>query len=126
MWTKEDTALLHSLTKEVKQWNEKALKQYEQNTLKEGYSPDFYGQVKPFADHVKEAADKWRQVSERWIEEEKPKYIYKKQVTDTHENLTILSVTAFQIDTKSKRFHEMVQSVDYVLEGILYELKAPS
>ncbi|MFT8316750.1 MAG: YppE family protein [Sporolactobacillus sp.] len=86
-------------------------------------APDFYQQVKPFADRTQEVVDQWRPLSEEWLRLEKPRYIYPIQIKDTSENLLIVCVTAFQKDTRRRRFLETIEAINYVLDTMLAELK---
>ncbi|WP_018922298.1 YppE family protein [Salsuginibacillus kocurii] len=80
--------------------------------------PDFYEHIKPFADDMLALSDRWQEEAEQWIDKEKPVYMHKQLIWDTHENLQILSMQAFHPKTKEKRFREMIQAVDYVLNGV--------
>ena len=115
-----DVERLREKTKQLQQLNQEALQIYEE-TMKKNQSPDFYTEVNPFADEVKKHADEWKELAEQWIIQSHPKYFYVKQIQDTYDNILYASVLAFQTDTKKKRFHEMIQSIDYILEGILKE-----
>ncbi|MDQ0299395.1 hypothetical protein J2S78_001815 [Salibacterium salarium] len=109
-------------TEQLKEYNNETLNAYINIAQSPDYSPDFFSEVKPFADKVKECADQWKPLAEQWIIEEKPAYFYLKQIEDTHDNILISSVRAFQSDTKEKRFREMIQSIDYILSGIEKEI----
>ncbi|MBM7645251.1 hypothetical protein JOD45_001462 [Scopulibacillus daqui] len=114
--------LLKDLTIELRQYNQKAYGQFVNSTRQEGYEADFYNEVKPFADKVLSAADKWKPLALEWVNKERPKYIYHIQINDTYDNLTITSVTAFQKDTRRRRFLETIKAIDYVLDAILKQL----
>ncbi|WP_240375544.1 YppE family protein [Bacillus piscicola] len=113
-----DKHLLYEKTKELQALNQEALAVFIRLSENEEDAPDFYEEVKPFADKVKDTADEWKPLAEEWVVEEKPQYFYLKQIDDTHENLLISSILAFQPDTKKKRFREMIQSIDYIMSGI--------
>ncbi|MGY4690065.1 YppE family protein [Salibacterium sp. K-3] len=116
---KED---LHKKIQLLKDYNNESLQNFTNKAQDPGYSPDFYEEVKPFADKVKETADAWKPLAELWITEENPTYFYLKQIEDTHENILISSIRSFQSDTKTKRFREMIQSIDYILSGMEEQL----
>ncbi|MFB5661719.1 YppE family protein [Alteribacillus sp. HJP-4] len=108
----------NDLSDQLRVYNNQALNYYRENIQEKGEAVDFETVVKPFADEVKNTADQWLPLAKEWVLEEKPPYFYLKQLEDTHENLLISSVLAFQLDTKEKRFREMIQSIDYILSGI--------
>ncbi|SFE34763.1 YppE family protein [Alteribacillus iranensis] len=118
-----DINKLMKITEELQEYNQQALKTHMEVSENPDYSPDFFAEVKPFADKVKESADEWKPLAEQWIVEEKPDYFYIKQIDDTHENLLISSVLAFQSDTKKKRFREMIQSIEYIMSGIQNDIR---
>ncbi|WP_185819616.1 YppE family protein [Salibacterium salarium] len=118
----EEKEELIKRTEQLKKYNNEALDAYTNIAQVPDYSPDFFTEVKPFADKVKECADQWKPLAEQWVVDDKPTYFYLKQIEDTHENILISSVTAFQSDTKEKRFREMIQSIDYILSGIEKEI----
>lgn len=87
-----------------------------------GKEPDFFKDVRPFADETKTAAVEWQKHATSWINEIKPKYIYKQQIDSTVENIELISVQAFYPSTSRARFLNYVQSVDFVLNNVLKEL----
>ncbi|MFC7392673.1 YppE family protein [Scopulibacillus cellulosilyticus] len=119
---KEKIQTLRQLTRLLKEYNQMAYEQFVNRTRKEGYEVDFYGAVKPFADKVLAAADQWKPLALEWINKQHPKYVYHIQINDTYDNLTITSVTAFQKDTRRRRFLETIKAVDYVLDAMLNQL----
>lgn len=119
----EEKGLLRELTAELKNKNRFAHDQYINRTRLPDYETDFYGEVKPFADRVQQLIDQWRPLAESWVKNRRPKYVYPIQIKDTYDNLAIVCVTAFQADTRRRRFFETVKSVDYVLDNILDQLR---
>ncbi|MFC4617763.1 YppE family protein [Camelliibacillus cellulosilyticus] len=113
---------LKDLTERLKELNDQAHDQFTQRTRSENYEVDFYGEVKPFADAVLKVVDEWKPLVFEWIQTAHPKYIYFPQINDTYDNLTIISVTAFQKDTRRKRFLDTVSSIKYVLDLIIEQL----
>ncbi|MCK6257471.1 YppE family protein [Fictibacillus sp. KIGAM418] len=113
---------LNQLTRELLDANREAFDQYIENTKKEGYEVDFYGEVKPFTDRIRAMAEEWKNLSLPWVAANQPKYIHVNQINDTFDNLQFIAVFAFQPDTKEKRFTEMVKSIDYVLSTMLERL----
>ncbi|WP_071459932.1 YppE family protein [Bacillus massilinigeriensis] len=118
---KED--LFISLTFTLRKHVETAAKQYER-AREEGQQGDFYNEVKPFADEVKECSNQWQGFAVEWIGKNKPKYLHMKQIEATLENLEIISVQAFYPETGKKRFVDRIQSVYHVLDYILALTKA--
>lgn len=98
------------------------VKEIFQRTLESEKTPDFYDEVKPFSDEVKKHADEWLALAKKWMMEEKPPYLYIQQLEDIYYNMLHVSVLAFQKETKKKRFYEMIQSINYILNGVLREL----
>ncbi|PSL50545.1 uncharacterized protein DUF1798 [Salsuginibacillus halophilus] len=109
---------LKQQTNTLKAYNEEAASAFNEirNSERE---VDFFVEVKPFVDRVQAAADQWLESAEQWVKTHQPREVYPSQLNDTHENITILAVKAFQHDTKERRFKEMVQSVEYVLNSLL-------
>jgi len=125
----EVTAVEHNLKRQLFQLNEQLIQvnqeaheQFVNRTHSEGYEMDFHGKVKPFADNVLVLVNQWKPLVKLWIQSEHLKYIYIKQADDTYDNLTIISVTCFQKDTRRRRFLETIKSIDYVLQAIKEQL----
>ncbi|WKB37168.1 YppE family protein [Terrilactibacillus sp. S3-3] len=109
---------LHNLTELLREKNRMAHDQFVDRTRKEGYETNFYEEVKPFADDVQQLVDDWKPLALAWIKERRPQYLFPQQINDTSDNLTIIAVTAFQKDTRRRRFLETIKSIDYVLNSI--------
>jgi hypothetical protein len=88
-----------------------------------GEKGDFYEEVKPFADSIKEMNDKWKELSLDWIKAERPKHLHLPQVMNTYDNIEMLSVHCFFPESSYNRFISHHQSVQYVLQTMLEELK---
>ncbi|MGG7617979.1 YppE family protein [Robertmurraya sp. GLU-23] len=80
-----------------------------------GEKGDFFTQVKPFADEVKEVVDHWRKESVAWIGENRPKNLHIAQIESAAEQMEMISVQAFFPETSRTRFINYLQSVRYVL-----------
>ncbi|GEB76082.1 YppE family protein [Sporolactobacillus inulinus] len=119
----ESESRLHQLTVKLREFNQTAYQQYAEQTQDEAYQTDFYGKVKPFADAMQKLVDEWRPLAEHWVRKCKPRYVFPIQIKDTSDNLTIICVTAFQKDTRRRRFYETIKSIDYVLENIQEQLE---
>lgn len=81
--------------------------------------PDFFQEVKPFADEVYKTLLEWEKSTVEWIERTAPKYIHSQQIISTVENINHVAVQCFYPDTREKRFKGMIQSIRYVLNDIL-------
>lgn len=111
------------LTEQLVELNKEALDQYINITKTKGCTPDFYHEVKPFADKVLAIAEKWKPLALQWVRDEEIKYLYPFQIEDVFENITIVSIQAFYKDTRKRRFIELIKAIDYVLETILNQEK---
>ncbi|WP_078380227.1 YppE family protein [Sutcliffiella halmapala] len=90
-----------------------------QETQVKKEAPDFFLEVKPFADEVYDTLIKWEKDTVEWIKEESPKYIHTQQIDSTVENVKHVSVQCFYPDTREIKFKGMLQSIRYVLQDIL-------
>ncbi|MFD1707165.1 YppE family protein [Siminovitchia sediminis] len=109
---------LKDLTCQLLKLNRQAAKVY-QRCRETGEKGDFYTQVKPFADQVKELSEKWEQEAMLWVHTVKPDNLFPIQIKNTSENLQMVSVRAFFPDTSFKRFTNHVRSVEFILERVL-------
>ncbi|MEK3886064.1 YppE family protein [Bacillus sp. FSL K6-3431] len=116
---------LYDLTLQLCNYNKEAFENYH-NCRSTGIKGDFYSEVKPFADKVKECRDKWEPEAILWTIKNKPKNLYPLQIKNTGENIEMVSVRAFFPDSSLKKFNSHVQSIDYVLRRLLDELDAPN
>ncbi len=117
-----DNILLHDTLQLIK-LNQKALEIYKQHraTQEKG---DFYKEVKPFADKVRDICERWEPAAIEWVQKNKPPYINAIQLHNTSENIQMVSIRAFFPESSLKRFMSHVQSVDYVLNQLLDELQS--
>ena len=113
---------LKELTNALLEINDQARNRYVNKSKQPDYAVDFYGEVKPFADKVLLIVDEWKPLVFEWVQTDHPEHVYHRQINDTYDNLTIISVTAFQKDTRRKRFMETVTSIDFVLNTIISQL----
>ncbi|EST10548.1 YppE family protein [Sporolactobacillus laevolacticus] len=119
--SEEAEVKLKELTLQISRLNKKAFRQFSERTQLTDYQTDFYGEVKPFADKMQLLIDAWRPLAEEWVRSNRPKYVFPIQIKDTYDNLSIVCVTAFQKDTRRRRFLETIKSIDYVLDHILLQ-----
>ncbi|MCO7125764.1 YppE family protein [Sporolactobacillus shoreicorticis] len=113
---------LKEATNRLQQLNQTAYQQFSERTQAADYQTDFYSEVKPFADEMQRVLDVWRPLADAWVKTTKPRYVFPIQIKDTYDNLAIVCVTAFQKDTRKRRFYETIKSIDYVLSNILDQL----
>lgn len=88
-----------------------------------GEKGDFYRDVKPYADKVKSLNDQWRSLSEEWVAASRPKHLHLPQISNTYDNIEMLSVHCFFPESSYNRFISHYQSVSYVLGTQLHELR---
>ncbi|WP_157842713.1 YppE family protein [Bacillus alkalisoli] len=89
-----------------------------QGKIEKGEQPDFFLEVKPYADRVHALTEQWKISTTQWVKDNKPKYLHESQIENTAENIQLVSVQCFYPDTKKKRFQSMIQSIKYVLEDV--------
>lgn len=109
----------------VKDLCDQSLKRLEDVKTSESYEVDFYKEVKPFVDSTMEIADSWRDLAIAWIKKEFPKNLHPNQIDATHENIQHISIQSFYQDTKVKRFKNMYESIQFVLDNILERATKP-
>ncbi|PLR99938.1 DUF1798 domain-containing protein [Bacillus sp. T33-2] len=114
--------MLKNLTRDLIEDTKTASTRFEQvkQTREKG---DFYTEVKPFADAVKQKNVQWKQAAAVWIREQQPKNLHYRQIETTAENIEMVSIQAFFPETSLKRFINHVQSINYVLKSVLQHLE---
>lgn len=112
---------LLELTTELRQINNHIKNQFEQtNSLQK--TADFYNEIKPYVDEVKEKSEQWGRVARQWIMESHPPKIHTNQVKHTVENIQYASIQSFFPTTNRAKFLNYVRSIDFVLTIILKRL----
>jgi hypothetical protein len=101
---------------------EKALHRFEQ-AKSSGEKGDFYKEVKPFADTVKEEVEIWRIEASDWLSNHPHRNLHARQILSTAENIEMVSIQAFFPETSRKRFIGHIQSIDFVLKSLLKVLE---
>ena len=104
-------------TKLLMRYNEHALNRFEQAKTS-GVKGDFYTEVKPFADEVKQTTSVWKIAVLSWIKSHQQRNLHSKQIESTAENLEMVSIQAFFPETSRKRFIGHIQSIEYVLKSL--------
>ncbi|MFS0822996.1 YppE family protein [Bacillus sp. 1P02SD] len=113
-------------TNMLKDLCDQSLKRLEDIKESESYEVDFYKEVKPFVDDTMAIADNWRELAIFWINKEFPKNLHPNQIDATHENIQHITIQSFYQDTKVKRFKNMYESIQYVLDNILVKVTTPN
>ncbi|MBS4199472.1 YppE family protein [Bacillus sp. FJAT-49732] len=116
---------LRNLTETLLQYNEEAKKNFilSRETGKQG---DFFKEVKPFADKVKDCCEQWEPLAMEWVMSESPKNLHALQIRNTAENIQMVSVRAFFPDTSLNKFKSHIQSIDFILRRMLERLEVSS
>lgn len=113
-----DTTFLIQQTKQLlaacEEASERFYKMREQNI-----SPDFYGQVKPYADKMQQFLQMWRQEVLLFIDDQQPKYVHPVQIDHAIDAMEQFFVQSFYKETSKKRFLQSIQAVQYTLQTIL-------
>jgi hypothetical protein len=86
-------------------------------------APDFFSEVKPFADKVRDVCDEWLPLAEKFAQRTRANYIHVSQLSAAAENLQSLSISALQPDMRERRFKDLSSSVEYVLHQLRDGLK---
>ncbi len=81
--------------------------------------PDFYSEVKPYADHWHKIIDEWQEASLLYIQQERPKYVHKPQIDTAAEGMAQFFVQSFYKETSKKRFIQSIQSAQYTLQTFI-------
>lgn len=85
--------------------------------------PDFFGEVKPYADRVHQLIAEWQEQSKSWIRQERPKHVHEPQIDNAADMMTQFVVQSFYPKTGKKRFYDSVQSAEYLLKTILAAIR---
>ncbi|KZE38029.1 hypothetical protein AV656_03615 [Bhargavaea cecembensis] len=81
--------------------------------------PDFFGEVKPYADRVHQLISEWKRLSSDWVRKERPKHVREPQIENAADMMTQFVVQSFYPKTGKKRFYDSVQSAEYLLKTML-------
>jgi hypothetical protein len=112
---------LEQLTKELLACTEEAAVHYRQ-ARERGTKPDFYAEVKPFADHAKHLLDNWLPAAAGWIIDNRPKNLHENQIASAAEHIELITVQCFFPETSRTRFINYYNSTKYVLNVLLGHL----
>jgi hypothetical protein len=85
--------------------------------------PDFFEEVKPYADTNHRLLDEWTEEIRMWIQKDKPKYVHLHQIESLNESMKQFIVQSFYAKTGKKRFILSINSATYTLRTVLDELQ---
>ncbi|WP_431029918.1 YppE family protein [Lysinibacillus sp. LZ02] len=77
--------------------------------------PDFFNEVKPYADDMRTQLQQWQQLAYEWIVAKQPKYMHKQQIDHAYDAMEQFFVQSFYKQTSKKRFIQSVESTKYTL-----------
>jgi len=110
------------LTEKLLHYNELFLKNYRKGR-ETGITHDFYNEIKPFADEVKEINDKWNRAMKKWLPTANTLHLHLTQIDTTSAHIDQISVQSFFPETSKSRFLNMQRSVEFVLAEVIKEVK---
>lgn len=85
----------------------------------ENRSPNFFFDVKPYAEIIQALLLEWKQNALLWIKENKPKYVHEQQIESVVESMNQFVVQSFYKETSKKKFLQSIYSVEYTLTLVL-------
>ena len=88
----------------------------------EDRSPDFYNEVKPYADEMHETLKLWKAEAYAFIEQKQPKYVHKVQIDNAIDAMEQFFVQSFYKETSKKRFLQSITAVKYTLDTLLRKM----
>ncbi|ULT55444.1 YppE family protein [Neobacillus drentensis] len=110
------------LTEKLFHYNELFLKNYHEGR-ETGLTHDFYSEIKPFADEVKEINDKWNRAMKKWLPTANTLHLHLTQIDTTSSHIDQISVQSFFPETSKSRFLNTQRSVEFVLAEVIKEVK---
>lgn len=81
-------------------------------------TPDFFADVKPFADEWQPRVNDWAQAATAWLAANPQKYMHAVQIESAKEGLNQVLVQSFYKETSKKRFTDMVFAARYTLNSL--------
>ncbi|KOS63526.1 YppE family protein [Lysinibacillus agricola] len=81
----------------------------------EDRTPDFFAEVKPYADDIHQLLKEWQQEANMWIRKNRPKYMHTQQIASVVESMEQFVVQSFYKETSKKRFLDAIHSTSYTL-----------
>lgn len=80
--------------------------------------PDFFNEVKPYADEMRAQLEIWQQLAYEWITANQPKYMRKQQIDHAREAMEQFIVQSFYKATSKKRLIQSIESTKYTLGSL--------
>ncbi|KGR81666.1 YppE family protein [Lysinibacillus odysseyi] len=77
--------------------------------------PDFFNEVKPYADEIRALLETWQQLAYEWIAANQPKYMHKQQIDHARDAMEQFVVQSFYKATSKKRLIQSIESTKYTL-----------
>ncbi|MBE1554147.1 YppE family protein [Sporosarcina limicola] len=81
--------------------------------------PDFFNEVKPYADKIHTMLDEWTIEVSDWIKIAKPMYVHPVQIESLNDSMRQFVVQSFYQKTGKKRFVLSINSAEYTFKTIL-------
>lgn len=81
--------------------------------------PDFFQDVKPYADHWHRLIEEWKEMTLGYIRQERPKYVHKLQIDNAADGMGQVFVQSFYKETSKKRFVQTIQAAQYTIQTLL-------
>ena len=113
---------LKHLTEELLTLCQEVMHKFEE-TKETKIEGNFYRDVVPFSNRVKETLVLWVQEVMTWMKASQPRNLHKKQIESLKEQLEMLAVQAFFPTTSKARFIHTLHSVEFVLKTVLMEIE---
>lgn len=88
------------------------------------HEPDFFEEVKPYADISHKAIADWADDMNAWIKIKKPLYVHEVQIESLKDSMTQFVVQSFYKKTGKKRFILSIRAARYTLQTVLDAMNA--
>ena len=119
---KEAFNMLQQLTTQIHEECELSWTRFMQ-FREDAYEPDFFTEVKPYADRIHNMLLEWQQQAEQFIMRARPKYVHEVQIANAVEQIDQFVVQSFYIKTSKKRLYQSIQAAKYTCETLLSALR---
>ncbi|WP_153732249.1 YppE family protein [Sporosarcina obsidiansis] len=83
------------------------------------HTPDFFEEVKPYADQSHRAIADWATDMKVWIKLRKPRYVHDVQIDSLKDSMTQFVVQSFYKETGKKRFILSINAARYTLQTVV-------
>lgn len=88
-----------------------------------GHEPDFFNEVKPYADTNHRLLEEWTEEIRLLIRRERPKYVHLHQIESLNDSMKQFIVQSFYSKTGKKRFVLSINSATYTFKTVLKALQ---